>query len=316
MRITVIGAGVIGLTSAIRLREAGFDASIVTRDLPLETPASSNAGAVWYPYGARADDRVLNWGRVTLDLYYGQAEQDVGVTVTEMLEVLPVEAGDPWWSSIVRSYRHARHNELPPGYLDGWVVEGVCVDPLRYLEFLVDRFVHLGGAIGQQDVASFDELSDGDTLVVNCTGAAAGALTEDDDIHPVRGQIVRIKNPGIDKVTIDERGPLAIAYVIPHKDECVLGGTVEPGEWNQIPSEEVTAAIIEKCTILAPAVAHPDIVEVRVGLRPGRHDARLEYEQLPDAAGVIHNYGHAGAGWSLAWGCAAEVVTLAERVAG
>lgn len=313
MNVTVVGAGIIGLTTAIRLREAGFAADIVAAELPQETPASRNAGAIWYPYGTAHDDRVLEWGRTTLETFYDQRDDGVGLRIVPMLEVLPSGVGDPWWVSSVRHYRRAVPQELPAGYVDGWVVEGACIDPPRYLEFLTETFSALGGGIEQRRIGSLDEVVENGSMAINCTGAAAGSLTDDLDIHPVRGQLVRIKNPGIDRVTIDERGPLAIAYCIPHEDECVLGGTVEPGEWDLTPDPAVTRAIIEKCTILEPAIAHPEIVDVRVGLRPGRHDVRLEYEPSASGGGVIHNYGHAGAGWTLSWGCAGSVVRLVEE---
>jgi D-amino-acid oxidase len=47
----VVGCGVIGLTAAISLREAGLDARIVTAELP-EATTSSVAAAIWYPYKA------------------------------------------------------------------------------------------------------------------------------------------------------------------------------------------------------------------------------------------------------------------------
>jgi D-amino-acid oxidase len=48
-----------------------------------------------------------------------------------------------------------------------------------------------------------------------------------------------------------------------------------------------------------------------VGLRPGRSTVRLEEaEPLSSGARVVHNYGHGGAGVTLSWGCAREVVTL------
>ncbi len=58
------------------------------------------------------------------------------------------------------------------------------------------------------------------------------------------------------------------------------------------------------------------MVEVKVGLRPGRATVRLEHEPMAGTPGVIHNYGHAGNGWSLSWGCAQDVVRIAERLAG
>lgn len=64
-----------------------------------------------------------------------------------------------------------------------------------------------------------------------------------------------------------------------------------------------------------------------VGLRPGRTTLRLELEHmklLAPAAGssggagvgreaampVVHNYGHGGAGLTLAWGCAGDASAL------
>ncbi|MEA2443161.1 MAG: D-amino-acid oxidase [Thermoleophilales bacterium] len=48
MRVAVVGAGVSGLTCAVRLLEEGQQVRIVTRDLP-PTTASAVAGAVWFP---------------------------------------------------------------------------------------------------------------------------------------------------------------------------------------------------------------------------------------------------------------------------
>ncbi|MDP9383942.1 MAG: hypothetical protein M3P50_01680, partial [Actinomycetota bacterium] len=54
---------------------------------------------------------------------------------------------------------------------------------------------------------------------------------------------------------------------------------------------------------------------IRAGLRPVREGGvRLEAEPLGDGL-VIHDYGHGGAGWTLAWGCALEVAEHA-RAAG
>ncbi len=39
-RVIVVGAGVVGLTSAVRLLEAGHRVDVVARDLPLETTSA------------------------------------------------------------------------------------------------------------------------------------------------------------------------------------------------------------------------------------------------------------------------------------
>ena len=60
MRAIVVGAGVVGLTAAVRLREAGIDANVVAREEPPET-TSAVAAALWYPYRALPAERVTAW---------------------------------------------------------------------------------------------------------------------------------------------------------------------------------------------------------------------------------------------------------------
>jgi D-amino-acid oxidase len=56
-------------------------------------------------------------------------------------------------------------------------------------------------------------------------------------------------------------------------------------------------------------VDEPRVLAERVGLRPFRTSGiRLERDQLRDGRTVIHNYGHGGAGFTLSWGCAREVL--------
>src|SRR5690242_21955849 len=59
-RVIVVGAGVIGLTCAVRLLEAGHRVDVVARDLPLET-TSAVAAAIVYPHRALPQDRVTAW---------------------------------------------------------------------------------------------------------------------------------------------------------------------------------------------------------------------------------------------------------------
>ena len=56
------------------------------------------------------------------------------------------------------------------------------------------------------------------------------------------------------------------------------------------------------------------VLEHKVGLRPGRKEVCLELERVSEECAVIHNYGHGGAGFTLSWGCAEEVVELAESI--
>ena len=58
--------------------------------------------------------------------------------------------------------------------------------------------------------------------------------------------------------------------------------------------------------VLQGVVEHQvEVVGHKVGLRPARPSVRLER-----VADVVHCYGHGGAGVTLSWGCADEVVSL------
>ena len=47
--VTVVGAGVVGLTTALVLQESGHRVRVVAAERPEQT-TSAAAGAVWYPF--------------------------------------------------------------------------------------------------------------------------------------------------------------------------------------------------------------------------------------------------------------------------
>ena len=96
-------------------------------------------------------------------------------------------------------------------------------------------------------------------------------------------------------------------YAFPHGDVVILGGTAEEGAFDWAPRPEVSARIMRDCAAAFPALLGARVVTERVGLRPCRPEVRLESEALPGGRVLWHNYGHGGAGVTLAWGCAREI---------
>src|SRR5918993_1546504 len=124
MRILVVGAGVVGLSCAVRLLEAGHRVDVVARDLPRET-TSAVAAAIWYPYRALPQARVTAWARASYAVFaaLGAPEEyggspDAGVRMMPGTELVPSPHADPWWRTAVP--RLDRVRELPDGYADGW----------------------------------------------------------------------------------------------------------------------------------------------------------------------------------------------------
>ena len=68
-------------------------------------------------------------------------------------------------------------------------------------------------------------------------------------------------------------------------------------------------AIVSRVRSVVPELADAVVLGSRVGLRPVAPAVRLARLPLGDQE-VVTNYGHGGAGVTLSWGCAAEVVRL------
>jgi D-amino-acid oxidase len=219
---------------------------------------------------------------------------------------------DPWWVSAVPDVRRCTDDELPPGYTDGHAFVAPVIEMPIYLGYLLDRFVGSGGRVEHRAVSSLNEAGEG-RVVVNCAGLGARELAGDASMEPIRGQIVRVRNPGLERFVLDEENPEGISYVIPRSGDCVLGGTAEEGEWDTEPDPETAAAILRRCTALEPRLARAEVLEHKVGLRPGRPEIRLETEDVAHGPPRVHSYGHGGSGVTLSWGCAEETLHLVRQ---
>ncbi|KAF2362830.1 FAD dependent oxidoreductase [Trinorchestia longiramus] len=103
-------------------------------------------------------------------------------------------------------------------------------------------------------------------------------------------------------------------------DCVVLGGTLEEGNWSTSVDAATTEMIIKRCTQLMPALKGATVLGSMVGLRPYRKSGvRLEEDCVVTASGrrvpVVHNYGHAGCGITLMWGCARDVADKITTIA-
>ena len=96
-RVLVVGAGVTGLSCAVRLLERGHEVGVVARDLPLET-TSAVAAALWYPYLAHPPERVAAWAHTTYaELARLAADPETGIALRPGTEVLRRRMTQPAW---------------------------------------------------------------------------------------------------------------------------------------------------------------------------------------------------------------------------
>ncbi len=315
-KVVVLGCGVSGLSCGIRLLEQGFEVTILARELPPQT-TSNKAAAIWFPYKVQPEQRVLKWGQHSLDEFYRLAEfQESGVSLIKLVELFDRPAPNPWWKTAVRRFDRLATDELPPGYQAGFTVEVPLIETPLYLPYLMSRFEGLGGLIQQRTITSLAQLEPETRLIINCTGLGAGQLAGDPHVYPIRGQIMQVQAPAVPHCFMAETDPQAPLYIIPRRNDCILGGTAQEHD-DSIEVDPATARrILTACQQLTSSLYESKILEHLVGLRPGRTEVRLEVEPVSERCTVIHNYGHGGAGFTLSWGCAQEVIELALQQKG
>ncbi|MGW1886132.1 FAD-dependent oxidoreductase [Streptomyces sp. NPDC001970] len=315
-RVVVIGAGVVGLTTAVCLAEAGLDVQVDTDRTP-DMTTSAAAGAMWDPYLVSAGSATDRWSRVTLSaLTELSFEPDTGIHIVEGTQESRAPRDLPSWWQLVDAHPCSA-DELRPGFLAGWRYQAPVVAMHRYLDYLTQRLARAGGRIRHHHYTSLDEAATGAVrVVINCSGMGARALAADLAVEPVRGQLVVVENPGIESFFCDDTpGAELLTYIYPHTNTVVLGGTAERGSWSLQPDLAAAQEIIERCAAVEPSLADARVLDHRVGLRPTRSEVRLSEEWHNDTL-ILHNYGHGGAGVTLSWGCAREAVERVQQATG
>ncbi|MFF6860693.1 MULTISPECIES: FAD-dependent oxidoreductase [Streptomyces] len=308
--VVVVGGGVIGLTTAVVLAERGRRVRLWTRE-PVERTTSVVAGGLWWPYRIEPVALAQAWALRSLDVYEELAArpEETGVRLSEGVlgETTPDEVG-AWASARLPGLRAATAGEYAGVGL--WA-RLPLVDMSAHLPWLRRRMVAAGGTVEDRAVS---DLAEADApVVVNCTGLGARDLVPDPSVRPVRGQLVVVENPGIhDWLVSADAGSGETTYFLPQPGRLLLGGTAEEDAWSTEPDPAVAEAIVRRCAALRPEIAGARVLAHRVGLRPARDAVRLERAVLPDGRRLVHNYGHGGAGVTVAWGCAEEAARLAS----
>ncbi len=305
----MVGGGVIGLTTAVVLAERGRTVRVWARE-PAEETTSAVAGALWWPYRIAPVAAARAWALRSLEVYEELAAgaAPAGVRLAEgVLGETERHEVDGWAAARLPGLRAATAGEY---HGQGLWVRLPLVDMSVHLPWLRDRLAAAGGSVETRTVTDWAEVDA--PVVVNCTGLGARTLVPDPAVRPVRGQLVVVENPGVRTWTVSaDPASGETAYVFPHGDRLVLGGTAEEDVWSREPDPAVAAGIVRRCAALRPEIAGARVLEHRVGLRPARDTVRLEREALPGGRALVHNYGHGGAGVTVSWGCAEEAARLA-----
>ncbi len=321
--VAVVGAGAVGLTTAVRLLERGTRVAVYAeRRSPRITSAA--APAMFTPYPGSDPRRSRRWAEAAY-MAYLDLEKREGARAGVRTGPLREYCYHPPKHSVFADLTHERPApHIPPNLAAVIDSDRPHIDTSRFLAWLEARAASLGGVFIDERITSLDALlARGYRAVVNCSGIGARELTGDQSVRAMRGIVLHCRHlAGLTRSLHDDAPNDVVTYIFRYDNHLVLGSTYERNVWEEAIDDGAIKAIVERCRELARLDNQPgwseigrDPIDRRVGLRPVRgpgdmcEDIRLELEPRKSGA-IIHNYGHGRSGISLAWGTANEAADL------
>ena len=245
--VAVLGAGVMGLSTARLVQEAGFPVTIYARALPPDT-TSNIAGGQFHPFGHFRRGRVTaEWrAQFVAAVDYSWRRFQIMVGDDYGIRWLPTyadreELEEQLLPTFPPRNRLLRADEHPFPWPSVVSYDTLYVETGRYLRQMLRDVQIAGGRIGIRDFAAPADIAAlPERLVFNCTGLGSRALFNDLELQPARGQLaILLPQPEVRYAFTGGDG-----YMFPRPDGIILGGTFELDEWDTTPEPETIARII------------------------------------------------------------------------
>lgn len=236
--VCVIGAGCMGLLSALYLAQKGYTVKVVAKEF--ENIASDKAVGLFFPYTAFTP-------------VYNKYQQAQEVALREYTAI--IEGKHPFISSAAAE-RIPQYVDLTTKYsrLNFWGLprmvtldfgNGTQHHAREYNTLFIHTFsmmqqmkAHaekLGITFEQRTITSFTEITE--PIIINCTGLGARELNHDAGLIPVQGHLIRLKNQPtaalkyVIHVRVLQNGKPTYIYFAP-KASGILGITYIEGQDN------------------------------------------------------------------------------------
>lgn len=264
-RAAVLGAGVVGLTTARELQRRGFEVTIYAAALPPDTTSNMSLAGFTPTSGlSAAAARTPEWT--------AQFQEAVQIAYQRLQLLVGARYGITWITNYAPTDDERMAggtNMLLPASVQGssvllgpgehpfptrFAIERpeMRFEPSIYLEALLRDVRQFGGRIVVRRFERADELSTLDhDLIVNCTGLGARDLFGDHDMIPLKGQLtvlvpqadVQYSTSGGARVRTAEPG-IGI-HMMPRSDGIILGGTSERDVWTMDVNEDERRRIVD-----------------------------------------------------------------------
>lgn len=280
MRVSIIGAGVAGMTCAVEFAERGVATEVFERAEHFGPQSCSwFAGgmlAPWCECDHSADlvatfgERSLAWWKQRMPSLMQQGSLLVahGRHASGLVELSRRTTRYQWLDAGgIGELEPALGNRFPKGL---FFKDEAHIDPREALHTLADRLVSFGGRI-HFGMAGPDG-PEHDRPVIDCTGLAAReALRE---LRGVKGEMLVLRSR---EVTLNRPvrlvDPRVPAYIVPRADGVFMVGAtmIESDDSNRVTARSVLELLSAACS-LHPAFAEAEILEIGTQVRPAFPD--------------------------------------------
>ncbi len=244
--VAVLGSGIMGLSTARLVQEAGFPVTIYAAALPPDT-TSNIAGGQFHPFALFREDSITpEWKAQFLRaLEYSWRRFQIMVGDEYGIRWLPTydegDTPDLYTPDYPPINRVLSPPEFPFPLAHVVRYDTMYVEVGHYLRQMTRDLELAGGKIEIRrfatpaDVAALPE-----SLVFNCTGLGSRELFGDTVLQPARGQLaILLPQPEVRYAYMGTAG-----YMFPRADGIVLGGTFELDEWDATPDPKAIAQIL------------------------------------------------------------------------
>ena len=326
----VIGAGVIGLSTALALRRAGLRVTVKERGAVGRGSASWAGGGILSPLEpGGVEDASLPILRESLAMYPGWCDTvqslsgvDPEYRICGMQVQAPADAGE--WEAFfeARCGLRVEPARRATGAADeiAWLPDVAQVRSPRLLRALAGAFVAAGGVMSEHEaVLGLERQGDRVTgvrtaggvqaaaVVVLAAGAWSEAMSDQAPVRPVRGQMLLLEAaPGEFDAIVLRDG----RYLIPRRDGPVLvGSTLEDAGFADEVTDAARASLLESAGVMAPRLAQRRVLAHWSGLRPALRTAGpCIVDWAAGTRGLFLNTGHHRLGITLAPGSAQKAM--------